>query len=108
MANRLRPRPLSPADRISRSGGAIFAEIDDQVVALDAAKGVCYGLDAIGARIWLLIAPAITVTDLCDQLVTEYLVDRTDCERDVRDLLLDLAKVGLVEIDSAGGAVRAG
>ena len=106
MASRLRPGSLSPADRISRSGGAIYADIDDQMVALDAVKGICYGLDTIGARIWALIAPAITVSDLCDQLMAEYSVDRPVCERDLMDLLRDLAEAGLVDISPAVKAAR--
>jgi hypothetical protein len=37
---------------VRRSTSAATAEIDGQLVALDINKGVCYGLNEVGTRIW--------------------------------------------------------
>jgi hypothetical protein len=95
------PQPLTLADRVCRNPGALSAEIDDEVVALDIARGACYGLDAVGARIWAMIAAPKTVRDVCDALTEAYEVDGETCRADVMALLTTLRQEGLIEIARA-------
>ncbi len=60
-------------------------------------KGMCYGLDPIGTRIWQMIADRTSITDICDALEREYHVTREVCERDVLDLLDELRSEGMIE-----------
>jgi hypothetical protein len=76
----------------------VSAEIDGEVVALDAARGVCFGLDAVGARIWTLIEAPITPETLCARLTTEYDVDAATCRDEVLALLADLRAEGLIAV----------
>jgi len=84
------------ADVIARAPGALSAAIDGEVVALDVAKGACYGLDPIASRIWSLIEAPTAIDDICRLLVAEYEVDAPTCEADVLDLVADLLAEGLV------------
>jgi hypothetical protein len=92
------PQPLAPADRVVRNPGVLSAEIDGEVVALDVARGACYGLDTIGARIWSLIDSPIAIGDICEALTGEYDVDATTCRADVLDLFTALHGEGLIDI----------
>lgn len=95
---------ISPDDRIARSGDLVFAEIDGEAVALSIPKSACYGLNHVGLRILQFIDTPTSVNDICERLVTVYEVDPEICERDVIDLLSELEREGLVDIErrSAG------
>lgn len=88
-------------DIIWRDPKALSAEIDGEVVALDIAKGVCYGLDPVGARVWSLIEHPSSIEDLCARLMIDYDIEADICRRDVLDLLADLRAEGLIEVRPA-------
>lgn len=90
---------------IFRDGDLIFAEVDGEAVALNAARGLCYGLDGIGLRVLQLIDPPATLAEICVRLTAEFDVDAATCERDVRDLIDEMRKEGLVVVQ---GAVQTG
>jgi hypothetical protein len=93
---------LSSTTVVVRSNGLVDAEIDQEIVALSVAKGVCYGLDPIGSRIWKMLANPIRVADICQTLVREYEVAPETCESDVLDLLEELRSEGMIEQPAAG------
>jgi hypothetical protein len=94
-------QPLTPADCVARNPGALSAEIDGEVVALDVARGACYGLDAIGARIWSMIASPTAIGEVCAELTALYDVDVETCRTDVLDLFTALRDEGLIVIEPA-------
>lgn len=93
----------------SFSGDCIVAVTDEQVscemeggqVILNLADGVYYELDGVGARIWELLQEPRSVDALRDAIVAEYEVESAECERDLRDLLADLARYGLIRTGDA-------
>jgi hypothetical protein len=89
------------AEAVIRSRDLVFAEVDGEAVAMSAAKGVCYGLDAIGLRVLQLIDGQASVGEICARLEGEYEVDAETCARDVTDLLANLAAEGLVTLEYA-------
>jgi hypothetical protein len=89
------------ADVVIHSSDLVFAEVDGEAVAMSAAKGVCYGLDAIGLRVLQLIDGEASVGEICARLETEYEVDQETCVRDVSDLLANLVAEGLVTLELA-------
>src|SRR5579871_5239679 len=95
---RPRSEPVTPGDRVARNRTTLSAEIDGEVVALDVARGACYGLDAVGARIWSMIAEPRSVQEVCEALMAVYEVDEATCHRDVLDLLAALRGEGLIEV----------
>lgn len=90
---------LMRSDVISQDGDLIFAEVDGEAVALNAARGLCYGLDRVGLRVLQLINPPATLADVCTRLIAEFDVDADSCRRDVGDLIDDLAAEGLVIVN---------
>jgi hypothetical protein len=76
----------------------ISCDLIGDAVILDLKKGIYYGLDEVGARVWSLIKEPRRVSDVLDVLLEEYEVDRHRCESDVLDLLRDLKGRELIEI----------
>src|SRR3712207_391304 len=76
----------------------VSSELADEAVILHFANGVYYGLDPVGARIWQLVQKPTQVATVRDQLLSEYDVEREQCERDLLNLLRDLNAAGLVDI----------
>ena len=76
----------------------LVSEFGNELVLLNLRDGVYYGLEDVGARIWALLKQPVTLTAIRDAIVSEYEVEPTSCERDVRALVEELATKGLVEI----------
>jgi len=89
---------ISGETRVVVSDRQVSTGADGESVILNFDEGVYYGLDKVGARIWELVQQPTTVSQLADQLAAEYEVEAERCERDVKDLLSDLADAGLVAI----------
>ena len=81
----------------------VSAEVEGEVVILNLADEVYYGLDEVGARVWALLAEPRTVAELRDAVVAEYDVDADTAQRDLVALLEEMAARRLVEIRDAAG-----
>lgn len=81
---------------VVRSSEVMASAVDKELVMMDLQRGMYYGLDGIGADIWERLAQPVRVSDLCDQLVQEYDVDRATCAQDVTAFLLELLEQELV------------
>lgn len=73
---------------------------DGDVVILNLANGVYYGLNEVGARIWRLIQQPVSVRQLNDSLLAEYDVDAEQCYQEVVRLLHELSAHELVRVES--------
>ncbi len=91
---------LALTDFVRRNNAALTADIDGEVVALDIARGACYGMDSVAARIWALLESPSTIAAVCDALTALYEVDGETCRRDVLDLLEDLRTADLITVES--------
>ena len=78
----------------------IGCNLAGEEVILNLASGIYYGLNNVGSRIWELIQKPITVGDILATVVSEYEVDRTQCEAAVSQFLAELAEHGLLEKSS--------
>jgi hypothetical protein len=83
--------------KIRIPGGVIHKTVGDEIVLLDLDRGVYYGLDQVGARVWELVEADHTLPDIIDILLEEYEVTRAELERDVTTLLEQLTARGLIE-----------
>ena len=89
---------LNTTSTVTRSSGFVQAEVDGEIVALHIDKGICYGLNKVGSRVWALIAEPQRIGDICATLVSEYEVDSATCEQQVIDLLEGLRAEGMIEL----------
>jgi hypothetical protein len=85
---------------ISPARDVIHSNLADEIVLLDLKSGVYHGLEAVGARIWELLASPVSVRQVRDTLLEEYDVDSHQCEQDLLQLIEELRNHGLVEVRS--------
>ena len=82
----------------------VFRELDGEVVILNLASGVYFGLDPVGTRIWSLLAESNPIARVIDLMRSEYDVDRAVLERDVLELAAELLDKGLVAVKPPEGS----
>ena len=71
--------------------------VGSEMVLLDYDRGIYYGLNPVGARVWQLLGDGSTVDQIIDRLTDEYDVARATLEADVTALLRDLEAKELVD-----------
>ena len=91
-------RTLDAASRVVAAREQLSCEVDGEIVILNLADDVYYVLDLVGARVWALLDEPRTVAELRDAVAAEYDVDPETAERDILDLLEDMAGRRLVEV----------
>lgn len=77
-----------------------YSKVGDEAVLLNMNEGIYYGLDAVGTRVWELLAAGSDEDEVCDTIVAEYDVDRETAARDLGALLGELLARRLVEVRS--------
>jgi hypothetical protein len=75
-------------------------DLAGEVVVLGLKDGVYYELNEVGACIWRLIRQPRSVQSVVDAILEEYDVPAEECMADVLALAENLAKFGLIEIQS--------
>jgi hypothetical protein len=89
---------IGDATRYHRAGGLLASDLGDEFVILDPRGGLYYGLNAVGARIWDLLATPCTRGVLADALLAEFEVEPKRLASDLDDLLAALVERRLVEV----------
>lgn len=89
---------LSLSSRVKVSDDTLFQELSGETVLLELSRGVYYGLDEVGTRIWNLLAEERSLEETVDVLVEEYDVDRARGAADVLRLVGELEERRLLEI----------
>jgi hypothetical protein len=78
----------------------VSSELDGEVAILDLKDGVYYGLNATGSTVWGELSQPASLAHLRDTVTREFAVASPVAERDLRVLLRQLVKVGLVQVVS--------
>lgn len=89
---------LNLGTKLKRSSEPLQAGLDGEVVMMSVEKGSYYGLDPVGARIWELLESPRRVSELIDELLATYEVDRKICEQETIAFLDSLVEEGLAEV----------
>ncbi len=82
---------------VSPSVRATFSE--EGAVLLDIEKGVCYSLNAVGAKVWQLLEADrgnSSFKDIVDVLALQFHIPHEQLISDIKAYLFDLSKKGLV------------
>lgn len=77
-----------------------FRDIAGEAVVLNLSTGMYFGLDAVGTRIWHLLAEHGSSEPVVKTLLTEYEVEEERLRRDIEALLQQLLDKGLVARDA--------
>ena len=89
---------FSDTSWIKVSQDQVSCDLEGEAAILNLKNSVYYGLDPVGARIWQLIQEPRSLAQIRDVLRTEYDVEVSQLETDIRDLVEQLAEQGLIEI----------
>lgn len=76
----------------------VSCDLGGEAAILNLNNGVYYGLDAVAARVWALVAEPKGVNEVRDALLSEYDVVPERCVRDLLALFEKLAAEGLIEV----------
>ena len=78
--------------------GHLSTRVGGETAILDCAKGVYFGVNAIGTRVWDLLQVPVRVGDVLGRLVGEFDVAPERCRQDLMAFLVHLLQSGLVEV----------
>lgn len=89
---------LNLESSVKRSSEPLQAGLDGEVVMMSVEKGSYYSLDPVGARIWEFLETPKMVSEVVDELLKVYEVERDVCERETIDFLQSLISEDLAEV----------
>lgn len=84
--------------RVDVAPGVVYREVGGEAVLLDLESQRYFSLDAVGTRMWALLAEHGSTAAVVDRLLAEYEVDEATLGRDVDELVDRLAAEGLVTV----------
>jgi hypothetical protein len=84
---------------VTVSDDVIFRELHGELVLLNLASGVYFGLNEVGARMWQLLGEHRSLRRVFEVLQEEYDVAPATLESDLRGLVEQLSAEGLVRVD---------
>ncbi|NGZ03708.1 MAG: PqqD family protein [Nitrospira sp. WS238] len=85
--------------RLRVAENVVSRDLADESVLLNLDTGTYFGLDAIGTRLWHLLAEHGSTESAIDILITEYDVDASRLHNDVDALIDQLLAKGLLTTD---------
>ena len=88
----------SLSSRVKISEQTLFQELAGEAVLLELSRGVYYGLDEIGTRIWQLLGEGRSLQETVAALVEEYDVSEEQGAEDLLALVHELEERRLIEI----------
>lgn len=83
---------------VAQSPDLVGSKIEDHTALLSIANGSYYNLDPVASRVWQLIEQPRAAAAVVDQLLTEYAVERAQCEAQTLAFLQQLADAGLLTV----------
>ena len=90
----------SLSSRVRISEDALFQELSGETVLLELSRGVYYGLDDVGTRIWQLLGEGRSLAETLAALVAEYDVTAEQGAEDLLALVRELEEHRLIAICS--------
>ncbi len=76
----------------------VAADVAGETVLMSLERSRCYGLGGIGSEIWSKLASPVSVADLVEEFSARYEAPPGVIERDVLQMLSQLADEGLIKV----------
>ena len=92
---------ISGTSTVVVSKGQISSDLGGESVILDLKRGVYYGLEETGHRIWEFLQTPHTVDEIVRKLSEEYDVKKDRCLEDLLKLLEAMAQQGLISVKNS-------
>lgn len=81
---------IALSDCMTINSSVVFRDLSGETILLNLDSGVYYGLDAVGTRVWQLLADELPLTTVCSMMQKEYAAEPAVIERDVLKLVGEL------------------
>ncbi len=78
----------------------VSCDLADEAIILNIQSGTYFGLNSVGARIWKAVAKPTSIRDICAVICNEYDIEPAQCEQDVKRLVHNMVKNGLVRLET--------
>jgi len=91
--------PVDLAARVRPADGVLFREVDKETVLVHLERGVYYGLDEVGTRIWGWIAVHGRLDAVLSEVLAAYEVDEATARADLERLAGELVAQGLLTVE---------
>lgn len=87
---------MSSVKSYIRNNSTISGRLHDELIMMNVEKGRYFSLNPVATRIWDLLENPLSADELCTLLIEEYEVDVEQCMKEVKELLEEMTKVGLI------------
>jgi len=84
---------------IKKNESMVLAELDGQIVMMSIENGEYYGFNEMATIVWGKIESGIRVSELIENLITEYSVTKEECAKDISELMEYLSSKNIVIIE---------
>lgn len=84
---------------LKRVPDLVAADLDGELVMMNAEAGLYYGISGVGARAFELLEYPISIEEIVETITQEYDVDRSICRRDIQGFVNELIENGLVVLE---------
>jgi len=74
----------------------LTCDLDGETALLNQETGIYFGLDEVGSHIWAVLQNPTSQDALVESVLAQYDVEVDQCLRDVRALLEDFRRHGLI------------
>ena len=91
-------KTISTQSIVVASKDQISCDLEGEAAILNLKSGTYFGLDAVGATIWSLIARPRRVVEIRNALIDQFDVEAERCGRDLLQLLGELHAHGLIQV----------
>jgi hypothetical protein len=89
---------VSLASTVCHTPSPVAADVAGETVLMSLERSRCYGLGDIGSEIWSKLVSPVRVSDLIEEFSDRYEAAPGVIERDVLQLLNQLADEGLIKV----------
>jgi hypothetical protein len=89
---------ILPSSIVVSSDENLSCDLPKEAVVLNLKSGTYFGLNALGKRIWDLIQKPAKVSDVLQQLLSEYDVNPAKCEAELSSFLKQLHANNLITV----------
>ena len=87
-----------------RTTDLLSADVGDELVALDADAGHCYGFNSVAATVWRQLEQPRSFDELKQDLLADFEVGEQQCAAELQELLDNLIGRGLLRRTSGRDA----
>lgn len=83
---------------IQQTSRWISSEINEQTVIMNIESGEYLAFEEVGTSIWKYCEVPITISSICDKLITEYEVGLEQCRQETMSFIRDAYDRGLIQL----------